>query len=31
MVNELTVYLRGWRGYFGFCQTTPPMGCGQVV
>ena len=21
MVNELTVYLRGWRGYFGFCQT----------
>jgi len=21
MVNELTVYLCGWRGYFGFCQT----------
>jgi RNA-directed DNA polymerase len=21
MVNQLTVYLRGWRGYFGFCQT----------
>ena len=21
MVKELTVYLRGWHGYFGFCQT----------
>jgi RNA-directed DNA polymerase len=21
MVTELTVYLRGWYGYFGFCQT----------
>jgi RNA-directed DNA polymerase len=21
VVKELTVYLRGWRGYFGFCQT----------
>ena len=21
MVSELAVYLRGWRGYFGFCQT----------
>jgi RNA-directed DNA polymerase len=21
VVEELTVYLRGWRGYFGFCQT----------
>jgi RNA-directed DNA polymerase len=21
MVNQLAVYLRGWRGYFGFCQT----------
>jgi RNA-directed DNA polymerase len=21
MVQELTVYLRGWHGYFGFCQT----------
>ena len=21
MVKELTVYLRGWNGYFGFCQT----------
>ncbi|MBN1570691.1 MAG: group II intron reverse transcriptase/maturase [Acidobacteria bacterium] len=21
MVEELNVYLRGWRGYFGFCQT----------
>lgn len=23
MVKELTVYLRGWHGYFGFCQTPP--------
>jgi RNA-directed DNA polymerase len=22
MVKQLTVYLRGWREYFGFCQTT---------
>jgi RNA-directed DNA polymerase len=21
MISELTAYLRGWRGYFGFCQT----------
>ncbi|MFL6834656.1 MAG: group II intron maturase-specific domain-containing protein [Xanthobacteraceae bacterium] len=21
IVNELSVYLVGWRGYFGFCQT----------
>jgi len=21
VVEELTVYLRGWRGYFSFCQT----------
>src|SRR5207344_559722 len=21
IVKELSVYLRGWRGYFGFCQT----------
>jgi RNA-directed DNA polymerase len=22
MVKQLTVYLRGWQGYFGFCQTS---------
>ncbi len=22
MAKELAVYLRGWKGYFGFCQTT---------
>jgi len=21
LIEELTPYLRGWRGYFGFCQT----------
>jgi RNA-directed DNA polymerase len=26
-MEELTTYMRGWRGYFGFCQTPkePPM------
>jgi RNA-directed DNA polymerase len=23
MTNELAAYLRGWKGYFGFCQTSP--------
>lgn len=26
MVNQLTEYLRGWRGYFGFCQTPSVLG-----
>ena len=25
MVKELTAYLRGWKSYFGFCQTPKPL------
>ena len=26
MTKELTAYLRGWKGYFGFCQTPSARG-----
>jgi Group II intron, maturase-specific domain len=25
IVEELSVYLTGWRGYFGFCETPPAL------
>lgn len=29
--KELAAYLRGWRGYFGFCQTRLPPYCTALI